>query len=133
MKPNHIGAAASGLCAIVLCAGAYAGAVTVSTVAVDSNSASGALALVRNTTDSTQYIECFSGASSQTTAHYAQCVARSATRAYFSCTTHNPKLIAVAQSVSANSFITVSSHANLANGDRECTHLTVFNSSRYLP
>lgn len=133
MNVKHIGAAATGFFAIVLSAGAYAGAVTVSTVAIDSQTASGALSQARNASNSSEYIECSSGASSTTNVHYSHCIARDAAGNSFSCTTHNPKLIAVAQSVSEHSFITVYSEGRLPNGDRECTHLFVSNSSRYQP
>ncbi|QQP97593.1 hypothetical protein [Lysobacter enzymogenes] len=133
MKPNLVRAAAFGVFAIVACAAAHAGTVTNSAVAIDSRSASGSLAYVRSTADATQYIECYSGASIQTNQVYAQCVARDAAGATFSCSSQNPNIIAVARSISNTSFITVASDGNLPNGDRECTNLFVYNSSRYIP
>lgn len=133
MNPNCIRAASLGIFAIVSCATAHAGAVTNSAVAIDSNTASGSLAFVRGTADGTQYIECSNGVHTQIKQVYAQCIARDASGTSFSCSSQNPDIIAAVRSISNTSFISVSSYGTMPNGDRECTLLTVFNSSRYLP
>lgn len=117
-------------CAFFLAAAANAGSASNSPVVVygGGTGVTGSLISARNSSDSTQYIECTSEASSVSNQAVAQCMARDAAGTSFSCSSTDPKIIAVVQSISESSLVTVES-----DGNGKCLHVFVANSSRYLP
>ncbi len=86
----------------------------------------GALGSARNSSDSNQYIGCYNEAYSSGS-QYIICFARDSAANYASCTSTDPHFMAVAQSVSGDSFVEFS-----WNSSGTCTFVEVINTS-YVP
>lgn len=123
-------APAAVLCALILAAPAHAGTAGAPPVTVfdDGSGATGSLLGARNSADANQFIECSSFTNSQSGQIEAQCEARSASGATFSCSSTDPKILAAVQSISESSFVSVASDSN-----GKCRYVFVANSSRFLP
>ncbi|MGO1068799.1 hypothetical protein [Lysobacter sp. CA199] len=129
MKSNQVSIktfGATGL--LLLSAAAQAGTVTNPSVIVSDVYATGSLAAARNSPDATQYIECTSEANSVSSQVVAQCMARDSAGARLECSSTDPNIIAVVQSISSSSYLSITT-----DGRGKCLHVLVANSSRFLP
>jgi hypothetical protein len=123
---NIIGGAVLGLTLLANTGLTWAGYAFNYEVTVTATNAAGAVQSVRSSSDNRQYIGC--SVTRSTHGLYMSCFASDKNGASLNCGTYDPKLIAVAETMTSQSLIYFSKPA----GTTTCDYISVDNSSFWL-
>ncbi len=114
-----------GVAALLVAATSFAGYRSWSQVSVYTSGAYGSIAGAYFASDSTQYIGCTTNASSAGGGVFGQCFARNSAGTYRTCSTSNPAMVSVIQTVGPSSYV----YFTVAADNYGCTFIGINNDS----